>query len=180
MRISSTFPKSKLERDRPRSAASFASTSASRFWMQTDRFPKISAAHHCKEEIWPCSKVFIPSRTQSDRCSSEELISVNFIINRHALLMFRRQGLSSNLHYGKNFSGQQWITIYLKLIYSHFISWSKATLKPISIFVTRGAQYNLAAQRQLSLSIVKSPPRTTLSVPVFGPVGFQANPPEPP
>lgn len=126
-------------------------------------------------------QVFITSRTQSDRCSSEELISVNFIINRqHSLLMFRRQGLSSNLHYGKNFSGQQWITIYLKLIYSHFISWSKATRNPISIFVTRGEHHARAAQRQLSLSIVKSPPRTTLSVPVFGPVGFQANPPEPP
>ena len=72
------------------------------------------------------------------------------------------------------------ITIYLKLIYSHFISWSKATRNPISIFVTRGEHHARAAQRQLSLSIVKSPPRTTLSVPVFGPVGFQANPPEPP
>jgi len=45
-------------------------------------------------------QVFIPSRTQSDRCSSEEQISVNFIINRRSLLMFRRQRQSSNLHYG--------------------------------------------------------------------------------
>ena len=72
------------------------------------------------------------------------------------------------------------ITIYLKLIYSHFISWSKATRNPISIFVTRGEHHARAAQRQLSLSVVKSPPRTTLSVPVSGPIGFQANPPEPP
>ena len=60
------------------------------------------------------------------------------------------------------------------------MSWSKDTRNPISMFVTRGEQYTLVAQRQLSLSIVKSPPRTTLWVPVFGPVGFQANPPEPP
>ena len=37
-------------------------------------------------------QVFIPSRTQSDRCSSEEQISVNFIINRRSLLMFQGRG----------------------------------------------------------------------------------------
>lgn len=66
--------------------------------------------------------------------------------------------------------------MYLNYSYhSHFISWSKATRNPISMFVTRGEQYALAAQRQLRLSNVKSPPRTTLPVPVSGPVGFQAN-----
>ena len=155
--------------------------------MQTDRFPKMfttSCSDYLLLIIAKKRYGLVPSLHSISNSIGQVLFRRadirELIINRHALLMFRRQGLSSNLHYGKNFSGQPWITIYLKLIYSHFISWSKATLKPISIFVTRGAQYNLAAQRQLSLSIVKSPPRTTLSVPVFGPVGFQANPPEPP
>ena len=41
------------------------------------------------------------------RIGLEEIISVNYIINRHSMLMFQRQGPSSNLHYGENFSRQQ-------------------------------------------------------------------------